>query len=128
MATPVIGTIGDKVDLLIRQGATFGPYTVELATSSGPIDLTGCLIKGSIRKQPSDVSPVTTIDINVVEPLLGKFTYGLTADKTTAIPAGATLKDPEGKYFWDLEITWVGGSIKALFYGDVTVFREITRE
>lgn len=128
MATPVIGKIGEKLDLLIRQGATFGPYKVHLATATAPVDLTGCVIKGSIRKEIADVTPVATLDIVITDAVNGDFTYGLTVAKTVGLAAGATLKDPVGKHFWDMEITWVGGAVDPLFYGDVTVFREITRE
>ena len=32
MTTPQIGTKGDRLDILIRQGATFGPMQCTLAT------------------------------------------------------------------------------------------------
>lgn len=127
-AVPVIGTIGDKVDLLIRQGATFGPYWIEIVDEAGaPIDLTGCVVKASMRKEIGDAVPAAefTIGYNALE---GKFSYMLTKAVTSALVAGATVKDPVGKNFWDCEITWLDGSVSPICYGDATVFREITRE
>lgn len=128
MATPVIGTIGDKVDLLIRQGATFGPFWVELTDEAGaPIDITGCVVKASMRKAIDDIEPTAEFAIGY-DYLAGKFSYMLAKTVTSGLVPGATLKDPVGKYLWDLEITWADTSTSPLMYGDVTVFREITRE
>jgi len=125
---PVIGTIGDKVDLLIRQGATFGPYWIQIQDEDGVIiDLTGASVKASLRKDIGDATPAAVFDINY-SPTQGKFSYALTSVQTTVLAAGKTIKDPVGKYFWDAEITWPDSSVAPVAYGDVTVFREITRE
>ena len=127
-AVPVIGTIGDKVDLLIRQGATFGPYWVEMQDENGaPIDLTGCVVSASMRKNIDDAIPTAEFTIGY-DYLAGKFSYSLSKIVTAGITPGSTLKDPLGKYFWDCEITWADNTSSPLLYGDVTVFREITRE
>lgn len=126
-AVPVIGTIGDKVDLLIRQGATFGPYWVEMQDENGAaIDLTGCVVNASMRKSIDDAEPTAEFTITY-DYLAGKFAYGLSKAITSAITAGTTLKDPVGKYLWDCEITWADSTTSPLMYGDVTVFREITK-
>ncbi len=44
MAT--LGYIGERLDLLIRQGATFGPFDVTLANpDKTPVDLTGATVR-----------------------------------------------------------------------------------
>ena len=124
---PVIGNIGEKLDLLIKQGSTFGPFEVILSDPLGaPINLTGSSIQAQIRKRPSDTLPIASFDI-IIEALNGKFFYSLTDTITGGILAGDTLKDPMSKYFWDMEIHWSNGKIQPLYYGDVTIFREITR-
>ena len=128
MVTPVIGTIGEKVDLLIRRGATFGPFWIELVDENNiPINLTGCVAAGSIRKNIDDVDPAArfTVDYDAVN---GKISYMLNKTDTLTMAYGITLKDPTGKHFWDFEIIWSDGTTSPLMYGDVTVFREITRE
>ena len=38
-----------------------------------------------------------------------------------------TLSDPAGEYFWDLEFTDTSGIISSPMYGNLQVFREVTR-
>ena len=57
MAT--LGYIGERLDLLIRQGATFGPFDVTLANpDKTPVNLTGATVQAphwtlSVKLLPS---------------------------------------------------------------------------
>lgn len=126
MAT--IGYIGEKLDLLIRQGATLGPFNVTLTNPDGtPYDLTGVTIRGQIRKTPSDPSVTADIEVAMVDSVLGKFEFGITSDATALIPTGESIKDTPSMQVWDMELVDTLGRVTPLYYGDVKVFREVTR-
>ena len=124
-----IGTIGEKQDLLVRQGATFGEIRATMTNpDSTPVNLTGCIIRGKVRKNALDVDVVCDLDVTITQPLLGKFEYGLSADKTTLIKAGESITDKASKYVWDLELEDSLGRVTALYYGQINVFREVTHD
>lgn len=125
MAT--IGSRGDKLDLLVRQGATLGPMSVTMrAPSDAPIDLTGCQIRAKIRKS---YATAQAIDLHtlITDPAAGAFQFWLTDDQTAAMTCGATPSDPASLYVWDLEIEYGDGTVRPVFYGAVKVAPEATK-
>ena len=141
---PQVGYIGEQLDLLVRQGATFGPLRFQMKSPDGsvlpeaadppipeaswqPVNLTGCTIRGQIRKKPSDVDPVATFTVDITAPLEGRYQIGLSAAQTAAIDTGATLAAPGSAFVWDLELEDSLGRVIPLYFGDVRVFREVTR-
>lgn len=47
-----LGYIGEKLDLLVKQGSTLGPFKVTLLNADQtPVNLTGCTIRGHVRKK-----------------------------------------------------------------------------
>ena len=125
---PTLGYIGEKLDLLIRQGATLGPFNVTLTNPNGtPYDLTGVTIRGQIRKTPSDPVVTADLDVSVIDSLLGKFEFGISSVLTAQIPTGESLKDTPSGQVWDMELVDTLGRVTPLYYGDVKVFREVTR-
>jgi hypothetical protein len=141
MAT--IGTIGAKLNLLVRQAMTFGPYLVTVnkldVLPKTPIDLTGCIVSGQLRKvlpvtvpplplpDPNDVYAIA-FDIIVVDALNGKFSFGLSSAKTDQLYPGLSTKDAKGKYEYDIQIKYLDGTIRPLLYGTLTSYREVTRD
>jgi len=129
MATvPTLGYIGEKLNLLIRQGATLGPHVVTARNpDTTPVNLTGATIRGQIRK--TALNPVITIALTVTmtDAVNGVFEFGLTDEQTAALVAGETQGDPASKYVWDMEMEDSVGRVLPLFYGDVAIFREVTR-
>ncbi len=124
-----IGTIGEKLDLLVRQGATFGNVEATMTNPDGTsVNLTGCVIRGKIRKNALDVDEVCTIDVTISAPLFGKYEFGLSAEKTSQIKAGENITDKESKYVWNLDLEDVLGRVIPLYYGLVTVFREVSHD
>lgn len=127
---PQIGTKGTELDLLIRQGATFGPVTSTLKNpDQSPVDLTGCIIRAQIKKTPnSPTSSGIVVDVNIDNPTSGTFIWGLTADQTASFGADPTSETaPSSVYVWDMELQDASGRILPLLYGNVNVFREVTK-
>lgn len=126
MAT--LGYIGERLDLLIRQGATFGPFDVTLANpDKTPVDLTGATMRAHVRRKALDANVVIALQVGVMQPTLGHFQFGLSDEVTATIAAGESVKDPASHYVWDMEMEDSLGRVIPLYYGDVKVFREVTR-
>jgi hypothetical protein len=51
----------------------------------------------------------------------------LTAEQTAGIKAAEDAKSSLNKYPWDLELFDAAGRVIPLYYGFVTIFREVTR-
>lgn len=126
MAT--IGSIGKQQDLLIRQGATFGPVEVFLANPDGSaVDMTGSTIRAQMRRKALDDTVAAEFEATIVNSETVSFVYGMSAANTASIPAGESRGDRKSQYVWDLEWEDALGRVTPLFYGAVTVFREVTR-
>lgn len=118
---PTIGFIGNKVDLLIRQGATFGPHTVTLTNPNNTaVNLTGATVRGSVVYEGGS----TPFDVTVTDAPGGVFTIGLTADVTAELPGGDHANDPAGRHKWDLELVDSLDRVTPIFYGIAQVFNE----
>ena len=124
-----IGDIGERRDLLIRQGADFGPITETLTNPDGsPVDLTGCLCRGQIRRTADDPEIVAEFVFEIAaDPKTGVVTWGLPNAVTSALTAGASVKDPVSQYVYDQEIEDAAGRIIPWRYGSALVHREVTR-
>lgn len=126
MAT--LGNIGEKLDLLVKQGSTLGPFNATMKNPDGsPVNMTGMELRAQIRRTGLSPTIVATIPATITNPALGQYTFGLSDEATAAIPAGETLKDPASKYVWDMELEDAAGNVMPLYYGDCKVFREVTR-
>lgn len=127
--TITLGTFGEVVALQIRQGATFGPFTAQMFNPDGvtPVDLTGCTVRAHIRARAKDPVILAALNASITDAPAGKYEFGLTDEQTALLPAGETVKDAESKAVWDLELEDSTGRVLALYYGPVTVFREVTR-
>lgn len=124
-----VGFRGERLDLLVRQGATLGPHVVTLTNPDNtPVNLTGCTIQGQVRKNALDTgAPVATFVINYIDLLLGKFSFEIPHTITALIPAGEFQKDDESQYQWDMELLDSQNRIIPLYYGNFENFREVTR-
>lgn len=127
---PVIGSKGAELDILIRQGATFGPNRCTLTNpDTSPINLTGCTFRGQIRKTASDaLSTGCAATFTIVNAASGIFDWEFTAANTTALTADATSETaPASLYVYDIEMEDASGRVIPLVYGKVNVFREVTK-
>lgn len=128
MAVPQIGSYGVELDLRIKQGATFGPVTVTARNPDATVmDLTGCTVRGHMRKKALDTGPpVATFVCTVLSPATaGMFEFGLTDEVTAAIVADE--QPAKSTFVWDMELEDSTGRVIPLYYGQATVFREVTR-
>lgn len=125
-----IGSIGERLDIILRQGSTLGPFLVTLTDKLGvPIDLTGATIQGQVRKNALDMgAPVAVFAISYVNRVLGQFTFGIPRSETVNIPAGEYQKDEASQYKWDMEFLDSTGRSIPLYYGNFENFREVTRD
>ena len=129
-----IGFIGEEVGCILRQGGTFGVFTAYLANPDdvpnpgdvgAPIDLTGAVIRASVRQTPNGPVKTTFNVLLDADPTTGKFQFWLTATQTAALKAGPTIKDDASKYLWDM-ILQTGDIVTPLYYGTFSVYRGIT--
>jgi len=126
---PQIGSIGERLDIVLRQGSTLGPFIVTLTNPNGtPVDLTGATISGQVRKNATDTgTPIATFDIVYINRAAGQFSFGMAKSITTLIPAGEYQKDDASQYKWDMELVDSLTRCIPLYYGNFENFREVTR-
>lgn len=124
-----IGFKGEKLDLLIRQGATFGPFVVTTLNPDGitPVNLTGCTMRGQIRKLAKSAVAAATLNCVITDAPGGVYQFELSDAVTASLKAGESEIDDASKYVWDLEMVDSLGRVIPVYYGDVTVFREVTK-
>ena len=123
---PTLGSIGEKVDLLIKQGATFGQHILELTDplTNQPLNLLGASLRGTMRKEFGG-PVVATFATPILDAAGGKAGLSLDAITTAALTCGPTIKDPASQYVWDLEMTDTLARVIPIMYGDVKVFRDV---
>lgn len=125
-----LGTKGGELNLLIRQGATLGPFNTTVLEQDGtPIDLTGGEVRAEIRKTAfSPPLAYVTFTFTLTDPSNGVFTWELADTVTEQIPCDEDSETAaDSTYVWDLEVETAGGKVYPVFYGVVNVFREVTK-
>lgn len=123
-----IGSVGAALNLRIRQGGSF-LFSVALKNPDGsPVNLTGATLSAQIRRKALDANPpVAACVIAVTDAVNGLADLSLTDEVTAAIACGEVETLPASRYVWDLELLDTLGRVTPLLYGDVVVFREVTR-
>lgn len=121
----VLGKKGKKLDLLIKQGSTFGPYPITLRNPDGTaVNTAELIISGTIRKTPK-TPVVVTIEFEKIDNS-GRYNMIIPASQTTLLTAGQNELSSDSKYVWDCELINSNlNIIIPLFYGEVRVFRNI---
>lgn len=128
MVAPTIGYKGEELNLLIRQGATFGPVTGTLTGAGAtPVDLTGCVIRGQVRRTAASTGVAAPLLVTLTSPASGVFTYEILAADTALLTAGDDENAADSQYVWDMEMVDTSGRIIPLTWGKVSVFREVTK-
>ena len=124
-----LGYIGERLDLLIRQGADFpvdGALTVTLTyADKEPYDLTGCTISATVKKE-SDDGPEADMVVDFGDRSAGVFNLTMPHDITATLTCGPTINMAASRYVWQADLTTASGWIIPLYYGDVAVYRDIT--
>lgn len=125
---PRIGSIGERLDLRIKQGATFGPFNAVMRNPDNtPVDLTGCQIRGKIRHKGLSEPVLAAIEVVSAYDSTGTYSFGLSDSVTASLPCGELETASDSIHTWDLELEDASGRVTALYYGDASVFREVTR-
>jgi hypothetical protein len=112
-----------KINLPLRQGATFRKRLQWKSPAGAPIDLTGCTARLQVREEVE--SPTVLVDLTTEN---GGITLG-GVDGTIDLFVSATAT---AAYAWesgvhDLEIEHPNGDVTALAYGGASLAKEVTR-
>jgi hypothetical protein len=123
-----IGSFGERMDLRIKQGSSFGPMRFEMVNPDDtPVDLSNCEIRSQIRQKALDATVIVDIQCDLSNPMLGKFEISLTDEQTRLIEAGESINEIDSRYVWDMELEDGSGRVIPLYHGNVVVLREVTR-
>lgn len=124
----IVGNKGEQLDLLIRQGGTFGPFKLFVKNPDNtPVDLSESSFRAQIRKTFNSQVVAATFTCIVTNPTQGEVSIELSATQSAMLTAGEDEEFPDSKYLWDLEAEESGGRVIPYLYGNVKVFREITK-
>lgn len=121
---------GQELNLTIRQGATFGPIVCTLKDAGNtPINITGYTVRAQIRKTPTSRKATGCAAVTaIVNGAAGQFSFEFTDAATAALIAGDSEASPESLYYWDLELEQPDTRVIPVLYGEVKVFREVTKD
>lgn len=128
---PTIGHKGENLDLIIRQGATFGPLHMLLEEDDGsPIDLTGCTLLAQIAKTADGpLISGASGTFNVIDAAGGEVEFSFTDQATAVLTADPDSETgPDSTHVWGLDLHRADGRVQPLLYGTVNVFRNIAKE
>jgi hypothetical protein len=127
MTCATLGHTCQREDLRINQGSTWA-RTLNFANSSGTaINLTGCTIRGMVRKNKLDVSPAITLTCAVTDATNGVATVLMTAADSTALTVGERITDTASLYWYDIEIVWSDSTVQRFLEGDIRFSAECTK-
>ena len=121
-----VSNIGPQIDLTLRQGADFGPMTLTFTAGGAPVDLTGCTLAAQLRKTALGAAHAS-FEVDVTDPTNGVATLSMESGLTRGLSAGETMDDPKSQYVWDLKLLDSLGRVSTPLWGNVTVFRLVTR-
>lgn len=127
----IIGTKGAELDLLIRQGATLGPFNTYVKKQDGSaLNLTGATFTAQIRRTPESAPiPGATVSFTITDALNGVLSWSVPASSTAALRASEVDENaPESVYVWDMEVLLSDSRVLPLLYGTAKVFREVSKE
>jgi hypothetical protein len=129
VSLPKISTRGEIQDLDLKQGATLRvQHTLTNAAGTAPFDLTGCQVRGQVRKTPLATTVVQSFQAQVETPATaGIYTFWLTDEQTAAIPCGEKPGDDASQYVYDIEIEEPGGDVRCVLEGKISVIAGVTR-
>ena len=107
-----------SLDLIINQGATF-KRIITIADSAGaPLNITGNVFRGQIRKRYTSTEFLAEFLCEITDPTQGKLGITLTDTETSLIPAGD----------WVYDVEWLNlGMVSRLIEGQAITTAEVTR-
>lgn len=129
MTTPTLGTKGAALNLLVRQGATYGPQNMLIKGSDSlPIDVTGYTFRGQVRKESDSATVAASITFVVNNAANGDVSWSIAATATASLTCDPDDETVEAsQYVYDIEMESGAGVVTPLLYGTVSVYREVTK-
>lgn len=108
-----------SLDITIYQGASFYLPFELLDTDGDPVSLTGASIRGKVRNDVDDASPIISFTGTVISGADGTGELTLTAAQTAAVvlPASEAKKRPLTKYLYDAEVEFSDGKVQRILEG-----------
>ena len=130
MSLGKISTLGERLDLELAQGATLQRvrHTLIDPDTLLPINLTGCVVRGQIRRKYLD--PVVLANFSTAiapAPADGWYEFWLSDEVTATLPCGPRISDEASTHQYDIELEDAAGDVIKTFYGTVRVQAEATR-
>lgn len=119
-----------KLDFLIEQGASFERTLTIKDSLDAPINLTGYVFSGQIRKKYSDATTVGSFVFTILDQVTntGKVRVTMSPAATSAIPVdkAETAAKRNTVYVYDIEMN-TGSKVERLLEGAATISPEVTR-
>lgn len=121
------GSKGKRMDLLLKQGATWGPYNGLLKRGDGtPIDLTGATMAWNLRKEADSPTIAGSATFVIAPGTTGAFSVQFTPVTTAALTCSPIDEnEPESRYVHDWEVTLASTQVIPLAYGEAGVYRNV---
>jgi len=113
--------IAAELNISINQGSTFSMTSTVNDSNGDPIDLTSATISSMIRQNVGDASPAATFDVVGTDLANGQFEIRLEPAVTAALSFSGNIA------VWDLDIEYSPTEVDTVFFGRVTLNREVTR-
>lgn len=117
-------------DIRIEQGATYALLlTITQNDGITPLNLTNYTGKSQLKKSYAATELPIDFDVTIIDPVAGKLSLGMTAEKTADLAAAANLLETKPQYVYDLKITSPAPNSKVsrILKGRVFVSPEVTR-
>jgi hypothetical protein len=99
------------------RGDTFS-RSIQFSGTTGPIDITGSVIRFSVKKRETDSSPIIQEILNISDP-----TQGIVQ---CIVPASVMKTLDPGSYIYDMEWTDSNGNVKTVMRGNLTIIYDVT--
>lgn len=118
-------------DINIKQGSDFSLTITVKDFNKNPVDLTGHVFAGDIRKNVSDENPIASFSFELLDQVTntGEVRITLSAAVSSAINLAKSKKQERNKsrYLYDIESTNGSGAIRRWLEGYAFISPEITR-
>lgn len=125
---PVLGSKGGRLDLLITQGKTLSRRFIRFNPDGSRMNLTGKKFVAEIRKTADSPTLSGSAVFVLTDPVNGEYRMTFTDETTAAIPCHPSGEThPDSRYEWDKEMHNEDGTVEPVMYGEVGVFREVSK-
>lgn len=116
-----------SVNLVGVQGKTWYMELTVKDSNDNPIDVTGWVVRGQIRKSFNSPNVVAEWVCEILDPQNGKIKIYLPAATTATIACGSSPNDEESQYVYDVEAMKPDGFVLELLRGKLFVKYEVTK-